>query len=664
MKKMFRSPHLLIESRFFAGSLIIVGAALMLWLRVWHLQIYRGDYYRRVSENNRIRKIEIPAPRGILFDAWGKVILGNTPSSDLIVIPQYMRDKDKTFEVLARLLHQPIDIFERKFKAARAQPRFMPITMLRNLSGHEVSIIESNRLFLPGIEVRTTARREYNTDVSPHMLGYLGEINPTGLEEINAKSRDNPYTIGDLVGKQGLEARLEPFIRGKRGYKVIQVDAFGRASNPGRQEWQLPMVSAQPGANVELTIDLELQQSVGQAFSGKNGAVVVMDPKSGAILAMTSQPTWDPYIYQRGMTSEEFRALTLDPLHPFMDKTTGGEFAPGSTYKAVVALAGLQEGTINASKSYFCGGSFTLGTQTFGCHKKDGHGTVNLRRALMQSCDVYFYHVGIELGVDRIAKYARALGLGTKLGLELNMERPGLVPTEAWKVSVHKEPWAAGETPPVAIGQGYNLVTPLQMASLYAAIANKGQIWKPFLIKRISGPHGNVLEERQPKLLRVTDAISPENYDLVRQGLQAVVMDEEGTGKRARVPGINVAGKTGSVQVVNLKKNKNQTDVSILWKEHAMFASFAPAQDPEIVVAVISEHDDKGGGGASAAPVAGFILNKYFELKKRRTGLAIGAATQAPEAKSPTTPSHDSATRETAIERSAVERSAAEGEAP
>lgn len=629
MKKIFRSSQFLVDSRFFIASVVVVGAVLMLWLRVWHLQIYRGDYYRRVSENNRIRKIDIPAPRGILYDAWGKVLLGNTPSSDLIVIPQYMKDREKTFDVLSRLLHQPRDNFERKFKAARAQPRFMPITMQRNLSQHEVSIIESNRLFLPGVEVRTTARREYNKDISPHMLGYLGEINPAILDELNAKNRDNPYTIGDLVGKQGLEARLEKYVRGRRGYKIIQVDAFGRASNPSKQDWQLPMVPARPGANVELTIDLDLQESVGRAFSGKNGAVVVMDPRSGAILAMTSQPSWDPYMYQRGMTVEEFRALTLDPLHPFMDKTTSGEFAPGSTYKAVVALAGLQENVINSAKSYFCGGSFSLGSQTFGCHKKAGHGTVNLRRALMESCDVYFYHVGIELGVDRIAKYARALGLGSKLGLDLNMERPGLVPTEAWKMATHKEPWATGETPPIAIGQGYNLVTPLQMASLYAAIANKGQIWKPYLIKRISSTVGQIIEERQPQLIRTTDAISPENYDLVRQGLEAVVMDDEGTGKKARVPGVSIAGKTGSVQVVNLKKNKNQTDVSILWKEHAMFASFAPSDNPEIVVAVISEHDDKGGGGASAAPVAGHILNTYFKLKKQRSSLAIGAAAAA-----------------------------------
>jgi len=633
MKKMFRSPHLLIESRFFIASVIVVGAALVLWLRVWHLQVYRGDYYRRVSENNRIRKIDIPAPRGVLFDSQGKIILGNTPSSDLIVIPQYMKDKDKTFDVLSRLLHQPRDIYERKFKQAKSQPRFMPITMQRNLTQHEVSIIEGNRLFLPGVEVRTSARREYNSDISPHMLGYLGEINPTILDELNSKNRTNPYSIGDLVGKQGLEARLEPHIRGRRGYKIIQVDAFGRASNPNKQDWQLPMVAAQAGANVELTLDLDLQKSVTRAFSGKNGAVIVMDPRNGAILAMTSQPSWDPYMYQKGMTTEEFRALTLDPLHPFMDKTTGGEYPPGSTYKAVVALAALQEGVVNANNTFYCNGSFSLGNQTFGCHKKEGHGYVNLRQALMQSCDVYFYHIGIDLGVDRIAKYARALGLGSKLGLNLNMERPGLVPTSAWKLATHKEPWATGETPPIAIGQGYNLTTPLQMASLYATIANQGHIWKPFLIKRISSPFGQVLEERQPELIRTTDAISPENYALVRKGLEAVVMDEEGTGKKARVEGISVAGKTGSVQVVNLKKNKNQSDVSILWKEHAMFASFAPSDNPEVVVAVVSEHDDKGGGGASAAPVAGEILNTYFQLKKSRAGLAIGAAESTPTAK-------------------------------
>lgn len=242
--------------------------------------------------------------------------------------------------------------------------------MMRNLSLHEVSIIESNRLFLPGVEVRTTARREYNTGASPHTLGHLGELNPVAMEEFNAKNKSNPYSIGDLVGRSGLEARLEQYLRGQHGYKLIQVDAFGRASNPIEHQWDLPMEAAKPGSNVQLTIDLELQETVTKAFSGKNGAVVVMDPNTGGILALTSLPSWDPYMYQRGLSQDEFRAMSLDPLHPFMDKTTSGEFAPGSTYKALVALAALQDGIITPNRSYNCNGSFSLGAQIFGCWKK------------------------------------------------------------------------------------------------------------------------------------------------------------------------------------------------------------------------------------------------------------------------------------------------------
>ncbi|MCX6116308.1 MAG: penicillin-binding protein 2, partial [Proteobacteria bacterium] len=612
---------------FFWGSAVVLGVILLLWLRMWHLQIYRGEHYRRISENNRIRKIDIPAPRGVIYDAWGKVVLGNTPSSDLVIIPQYIKDFPTTFSILGRLLHQTPETFEKRYRSLLQQPPYMPINLQRNLSQHEVAVLEGNKTFLPGVEVRTTARREYPDIVSPHMLGYLGEISTQNLADFNLKNRQNPYFPGDLVGKQGLEAKWERYLRGKRGYRMIQVDAHGRTTSIDSRigdDWQLPEIPAVPGSSLELTLDMEIQRAILEGFTGKNGAVIALNPKNGAILGLISQPGWDPYMYQRGMSVEEFRAMSLDPFHPFIDKTSGGEYPPGSTYKAVVALAALQEGVVNPSTTYNCPGYFTLGSQTFGCHNRKGHGAVNLRRALMQSCDVFFYHIGIELGVDRIAKYAKDFGLGSKLGLDLNLERPGIVPTEEWKKSTRKEPWIAGETPPVAIGQGYNLMTPLQMASLYASIANKGSLWRPFLVKRVVNHLGEVIEERLPEKIRTIDSISQENFDLVQKGLEAVVMDDEGTGKNARVPNIRIAGKTGSVQVVNLKKNKNQTDVSVLWKEHAMFASFAPVEDPEIVVIVVSEHDEKGGGGASAAPVAGVILNKYFELKSKRQGTSIG----------------------------------------
>lgn len=626
MKKIFRRENLVIESRFMWASVLLVSCTSVLLFRIWFLQVYRGDYYKRVSENNRIRRIEIPAPRGMIFDAYGKIVLGNVPSSDLIYIPQYAQDRETTFAVLSRLLHVSVDQFERRFRGSRSQPKYMPIILQRNLSQHEVSIIESNKIFLPGIDIYVSPRREYLPDVPPHIVGYLGEITQKRLDQLNRVHKDAPYLPGDLIGKQGLEARWEKYLRGKRGYRLIQVDAYGRQSNTfgpsGR--WEMPQVPAVPGASIELTIDMELQKAVNEAFRGKNGAVIALNPKTGALLALTSQPGYDPSMFQRGMTSEEWKLLSSDPFKPFLDKTTGGEFSPGSVYKAVVALAALEENVITPQTTYNCPGYFNLGGETMRCHLRTGHGPVNLARAIMKSCDVFFYHVGVDLGVDKIAKYARIFGLGRTLGFELNPERPGLVPTVAWKKAELKEAWAVGETPSIAIGQGYNLMTPMQMATLYAGIATRGKIWKPYLVRRVINHVGEVLEERHPELLREINQISPESFRLVIAGLESVVMDAEGTGKAARVPGVNVAGKTGSVQVVNLKRNRNQSDVSVRWKEHAMFASFAPVEDPEIVVAVVSEHDEKGGGGASAAPVAGKILQTYFRLKTQRQGLALG----------------------------------------
>ncbi|MEY4631929.1 MAG: hypothetical protein RIQ81_2049 [Pseudomonadota bacterium] len=619
MKKIFRRESVVVENRFFWASVVLVGMTAVLILRLWFVQVYRGEYYRRISENNRIRKIEITAPRGIILDSRGQVLLGNRPFFDLVYIAQYVKDKETTFKLLSRLLHVPVSTFEKRLQLAAGQPKFLPITLKRNLSIHEVSTIQSNRVFLPGIDISVAPRRDYQPDTPAHLLGYLGEINKSKLEALNRQNQANPYMMGDLVGKQGIEARWEQHLRGRRGYRMIQVDAFGRQSNLfEKDKWNLPEVPAVPGDDVILTVDADMQKATTDAFRGKYGAVVVMNPKNGQIISMVSEPGFDPGIYQVGLSAEEWRALLSDPFHPFLDKTTGGEFPPGSTYKAVVAMAALEEKIINPESRFFCPGHFTSGNQVFHCHVREGHGHVTLRDALMKSCDVFFYHIGVELGVDRIAKYARALGLGQRLGFALNMERPGLVPTMGWKKLTHRMPWAPGETPPIAIGQGYNLITPLQMASVYAAIANGGNIWKPQIVHKVVSHVGKTILEEKPQLIRTVPYITPETYAAVREGLLAVVMDEQGTGKRARVEGINVAGKTGSVQVVSLKKNHNQRDVSMKWREHAMFAAFAPAEDPEIVIAVVSENDSVGGGGASAAPVAGKILNAYWELKRKR----------------------------------------------
>lgn len=619
-RQIFHPERRLFDNRYLWANLFLIAVTAVLLFRLWYVQIYRGDYYRQISENNRIQYIEIPAPRGLIYDRHGHVVLGNRPYFDLILIPQAIKDATTTFKILARLLHMPTALFERHLWQNRGQPKYLPINLKRNLSLHEVATIQSNRIFLPGIDVAVAPRRDYKPETPSHMVGYLGEISRRELLELNRQTPNNLYRSGDLIGKQGLEARWEKYLRGRKGHRLIQVDAFGRESDFfDKNSLKLPETPALPGSDLILTLDMELQRVANEAFKGKNGAVVALNPQNGEILAMVSEPGYDPNIYQGVLSEEKYRSLLQNPFKPFLDKTTGGSFMPGSTFKAVVALAALEEGIINANTTFHCPGHYQIGSQVFHCHERHGHGTVNLRHALMKSCDVYFYNIGVELGVDRIAKYAAELGLGQKLGVNLNFEVPGLIPTSAWKKNTLRTPWTTGETPSIAIGQGYVQMTPIQIANLYATIGNEGQIWRPYLVKRIINHVGETMLVQDPQLIKRVNKIRPESFKIVKEGLKAVVMDAEGTGKNAAVEGQSVAGKTGSVQVVSLNKNMNKGEaVSMHWREHAMFAAFSPVENPEIVVAIISEHDKVGGGGRAAAPVAGKIIDAYWNLKKQR----------------------------------------------
>lgn len=619
MKRMFNQDSLLVESRFLWAGLFVLVVTSGLILRLWYVQIYKGEYYQQISERNRVRRIEIPAPRGIIYDRQGEVLLGNRPFYDLVYIPQYVKDRETTFKILSRLLHMPEEQFERRLRISQNRPKFLPISLKRNLSLHEVSTIEANRIFLPGIEVRVAPRRDYNSDTPSHLVGYLREVDQQTIDEFNPKNPDNPYLPGDLIGKQGLEYSWEEYLRGKRGYRLIQVDAFGRQTrNFEESGWAFPSVPAIPGSDLELTIDKELQKAAREAFSGKYGAVIALNPKTGEILASLSEPGFDPEMMQTGLSNEDWRRLNSNIFKPFLDKTTGGEFPPGSIYKPIIGMAALEEKIVTPATTFTCHGSFKLGDRTFHCHDRHGHGKVNLRKAMVQSCDVYFYHVGVELGVDRIARYAKEFGLGSRLGVRLNMERPGLVPTSAWKQLVHRFPWTAGDTPNISIGQGYNLMTPMQMVSFYATMANAGKVWRPHYVKKVTNHVGETILQQDPELLQTVSSIKPQTFKLMQDILMDVVHDPKGTGRRAQVPQASVAGKTGSAQVVALKKNRNQDDVSRMWKEHAIFAAFSPAHDAEIAVIIVSQNDMVGGGGRAAAPVAGKIIQTYWELKEKR----------------------------------------------
>ncbi len=422
-----------------------------------------------------------------MYDRNGKIVLGNAPYYDLTFVPQFSVDKEATFRSLSRLLNIPLAILERRLRQSAGKPRYSPVILKRNLSIHEVSIVEANRVFLPGVEIRVVPRRDYKPEIPPHLVGYLGEVSQEELEKLKKDYPDKSYQSGDLIGKQGLEAQWEPYLRGKNGFQLIQVDARGRKTTAllPEENWNLPLVKASKGANLELTLDMDLQKAVREAFQGKYGAIIVMDPRDGAVLAMLSEPGFDPSIYQRSLSQEEWHSLIANPFKPLFDKATSGEYIPGSIYKALVAIAGIEDKTFDLNTTVDCHGFYRLGNEVFQCWKKGGHGVVNFRDSLVKSCDVFFYELGVKIGVDRIADYALRFGLGQKLGILLNHERPGLVPTTSWKKATHGSAWAGGDTPNIAIGQGYNLMTPLQLVSLYAGISNGGKIWRPRLVSRV-----------------------------------------------------------------------------------------------------------------------------------------------------------------------------------
>ena len=611
-----RTPSLALERILWAQFIVLFFFGI-LTTRLWFLQINKGHYYRKISENNLIRKIDIPAPRGLFFDRRGSIILDNHPFFDLTYTPQYVRNKELIVQSLSAILSIPINNLERKLRAQAGQASFFPIILKRNLSKYEVSLVEENKIFLPGIDISVVPRRKYTKNMPAHLLGYMSEISAKEMQQRNQENKENIYLPRDLIGKQGLERRWENYLRGKRGYRHIQVDAFGRKTNLlGEDTLMLPQKKSTPGANITLTLDLNLQKTAAIAFKGKNGVVLAMNPNNGEILVMLSSPAYDPSTYQEGISLEQWASWISNPYKPLFDKTTGGAFPPGSLYKPVLALAALNEGLIKESSKVHCSGKWNLGRDSFHCHKRTGHGKINLRQALVLSCDSFFYSLGLDLGIDRIAQYAKIMGLGKKLGLEVNYEASGFIPSFNEKPRFGRKV-RRGDIPPLSIGQGSNLLTPIQMLTLYAIIANGGTIYKPFLVKEIRDHYGSSILTHKPKLIKKITEIAPQHWKILRSMLHDVVKTSNGTGRRAKVSGHAVAGKTASVQVVSLKKNRNhEKNVSSKWHEHAMFAGFSPVEKAEIIVLVISENDPKGGGGRIAAPIAQTILEKYWQLKK------------------------------------------------
>lgn len=590
------------RGRFKAIFAIVLIAASLLVARLWYLQVVKGDELRQRSENNSVRLRKIKPLRGLIMDTGGTVLVDNQPSFDILFVPSRSQDIADVTAKMKTLSDTSVPFSTDLALLEKSKP-FIPLKLDKNVSREKLATVETHALDLPGVSVEVVPVRKYlGADMTAQVIGYTGEISKEELE----RDTTGYYTAGDMVGKYGIEKYLDEYVRGKSGFEQVEVNVVGKRVKV------LGKIEPVSGYNVVLTLDALLQKTAWEAMDGRPGAVVVMDPRDGSVLALASSPSFDPNLFNGGITAENWAKLSVDPFHPLENRAISGQYPPGSTYKLVVAAAALQEGLITPDTKFLCNGSFEFGRRAYRCWQKKGHGYISLHRAIVESCDVYFYNLGRLLGPDKIAAYARSFGFGLPTGIDLPREKSGLIPTKKWKVERFREPWQAGESISTAIGQGFNLVTPLQLVNAYATLANGGTRYRPRLIKRIESMEGTVIRSFAPEA-KGKLALSEENRELLRSALWGVVNEKGGTGSALHRKEEDVAGKTGTAQVIGMSTDGKAKHVAAQYRDHALFACFAPQKDPEIAVAVIMEN--AGHGGSAAAPVARKIIDAYFARK-------------------------------------------------
>lgn len=584
-------------------SLIVLFVFCAFGLRLWQLQIVEGARFRTLSEKNRLRLKRLPPIRGHILDRTGRVVVENRPAFDVILVPEDTKDRLATLRTLASYLPETAGLLEGKIPRNPRRPAYESILVARDVSWDTLVAIEGHQLDLPGVTVEVSSKRSYVAgNFASHLLGYVGEVNDTEM------ARHKGYRLGDLIGKVGLEKAWEEVLRGYSGGQQIEVDATGRKLRI------LDEVKARPGSNLLLTLDLELQEQTERALGDAEGSVVVLAVETGEVLALANRPAFNPNLFARGIKPDEWRAFVENPLRPLTNRALRGQYPPGSIFKPIMALAALEAEIITPETEFSCRGGLPLGGRTFRCWKRSGHGRVDLKQALAQSCDVYFYQVGQRLGIQKIAQAARQFSLGQDLKLALSASS-GVIPDAEWKRRRFNAPWYAGETLSVVIGQSYVVTTPLQMAVATAAIANGGIVYRPLFVKQVIGVDGEPIQTYSPEIIKQVD-ISEEHLRIVRDAMHEVVHGERGTGKKAFLPHIGVAGKTGTAQVVGGIPDKEEY-VPRRHRDHAWFIAFAPANAPEIAVACLLEHAGEGGG-AVAAPVVRQVLEAYFRISEQR----------------------------------------------
>ena len=585
------------------SSVLVIFFVLVI-ARLWFLQIQNGAYFDKLAYKNRVRSLEIIAPRGNIFDRSNREVVTNRPSFNVVWMRENKKIDNSFLQTMAKILHVKADELLIRIRKNAHSPLHVPIILAEDIDWKTLAYVENKKPELPGIRIEVVPLRTYHfEDLASHLIGYLGQINEKELE----KRADEGYRPGDLIGKMGLEKLEQATLRGEKGKSYSEVNA------KGFEQRSLQDIEALPGNDIQLTIDMELQKTAEDAMNEADnaGAVVVVEVNTGRLLTLASTPGLPLTKFVGGISNAVWKSMLDNPYKPLRNKIVQEHYPPGSTYKLITALAGLAEGAITPDTVIFCPGHYRLGNRRYGCWKKTGHGPVNLNKAIAESCDVYFYSLGQRLGVDKLAEYASMFGLGEKTGIEMEHEKNGLVPSTSWKRRRYNEKWHEGETLSVAIGQGANNTTPLQICMMTSVVANGGTLYRPRVIEEIRDPNGRPIKQFTPQV-KTRIVGQAKNLQEIRKGMISAVNDKHGTGSVVKFDKMIVAGKTGTAQVVRLKQYRHLKEVDIPYKyrDHAWFICFAPAINPEIAITVLVEHGLHGGSGAG--PIARLILEKYF----------------------------------------------------
>jgi penicillin-binding protein 2 len=597
---MFGRDEKVSPMRLTVSQYIILGIFLVLAYGLWRLQVMQSGYYSLAAERNRIRNVPVLAPRGKILDREGRIIVDNYPSFSALLLRDSSRDLNADADLIAQGLHLNADEVRARIKRYAPMPQYQPIFLKEDITPDELQFIEAHRNELPELDMIMAHRRLYpRNGFMAHLIGYVGEVTDDMLNQPQFEL----YNPGDVVGISGVERQYNTLLMGKNGSRQALVDSHGR------EVGRLGETEAIPGKQLKLTIDLDLQIAAEEQLQGKNGAIVAMDPKTGEILAMASGPTFNPNDFAVRVSRDEWNKLVTDPEKPLLNKAIQAQLAPGSTFKIIMSVAGWQEHVAQDLHVNCTGGAEFYGRR-FGCWVKSGHGSVTLEKAIYQSCDVFFYTLANKLGIERIAKYATELGLGQKTGIDLPNEVTGVMPSEEWKIRNFKQKWFAGETISVGIGQGAIAITPVQLLRAFSAISMGGKLVVPHVTNPNDLPPGFVDVAKYTEVKTVP--FEPEGWTFITDAMSRVLLPE-GTAPSAHIPGIEIAGKTGSAQVVSLAlraKVKNQDEFA----QNGWFVGFTPRRNPDIVVCVLFQG---GEHGRLAARLATQVVKAYVDKQRR-----------------------------------------------